>query len=242
MFPLKLVVAISLVAIADPSPRLTPTSSGFVVFPITGAALLLNLPRGPEHKGPLLAAYYLVSILGCLRKPVETLIAARKLTPLINTEPLLYSWANLNAASHTKKITTTAVLFVAQCVGNIVGPLVYYTEEKPGYRTGLMVDLICWSALGAVALYVLPPSKPPLVSRSSEPPLVSHSFHRFTGGYLHWLNKKQERRREALGRRGKVVDTSLFSMEDVAKHKEKNPEAIAQNLHAFEELTDFENP
>lgn len=32
-------------------------------FPIAGAAMLLHLPRGPEHKGPLLAAYYLVGRL-----------------------------------------------------------------------------------------------------------------------------------------------------------------------------------
>lgn len=32
---------------------------------------------------------------------------------------MLYAWAPLNAGGHTKKVTTTAVFFVAQCVGNV---------------------------------------------------------------------------------------------------------------------------
>lgn len=32
---------------------------------------------------------------------------------------MLYAWAPLNAAGHTKKVTTTAIFFVAQCVGNV---------------------------------------------------------------------------------------------------------------------------
>lgn len=32
---------------------------------------------------------------------------------------MLYAWAPLNACGHTKKVTTTAIFFVAQCVGNV---------------------------------------------------------------------------------------------------------------------------
>ncbi|KAM0749084.1 MFS general substrate transporter [Meredithblackwellia eburnea MCA 4105] len=166
-------------------------------FPIAGAAMLLHLPRGPSHKGPLLAAYYLVSVLGTI-------------------QPLLYSWSNLNAAGHTKKVTTTAMLFVAQCVGNVAGPLLYKTSDKPYYHPGLQADLICWSLLAGIAT--------------------------FTGMYLKYLNRRQEKRREALGRKGRVLDTSLMTLEEVDQYKREANEEIAENKHAFEDLTDFENP
>ena len=73
------------------------------------------------------------------------------------SEPMLYTWSSQNTAGHTKKLCTTGLVFVAQCTGNvspcspsqslwillitvsqIVGPLLYTTEEKPYYRRGLV--------------------------------------------------------------------------------------------------------
>jgi hypothetical protein len=31
----------------------------------------------------------------------------------------MYSWANLNAAGTTKRVVTTAALFMGQCIGNV---------------------------------------------------------------------------------------------------------------------------
>lgn len=72
-------------------------------FPIAGSITLLKLGRGEEDKGALLAAYYIVSVMGGI-------------------QPMLYAWAPLNACGHTKKVTTTSVFFIAQCVGNVSPP------------------------------------------------------------------------------------------------------------------------
>ncbi|KAL8283386.1 hypothetical protein RQP46_005796 [Phenoliferia psychrophenolica] len=152
-------------------------------FPIAGAAMLLHLPRGPQHKGPLLAAYYLVSVLGVIRDNVCN----------------------------------------ALC-GSVRGkcPLFYKTEDKPYYHYGLQVDLICWALLAGLAT--------------------------FTGAYLKLLNRRQEARRERLGQKGKVVDTSLLTLEDVAAHRKQQKleqggdAAVIENTRAFDDLTDFENP
>ncbi len=55
---------------------------------------------------------------------------------------MLYAWAPLNAGGHTKKVTTTAIFFVAQCVGNIVGPQVYQPSMAPEYTPGLIVEYV----------------------------------------------------------------------------------------------------
>lgn len=53
-------------------------------------------------------------------------------------QPMCYTWASQNTAGHTKKLCTTGIVFVAQCAGNIVGPLLYRTEDAPFYHPGLI--------------------------------------------------------------------------------------------------------
>ena len=69
---------------------------------------------------------------------------------------MLYTWSAQNTAGHTKKTCTTGIIFVAQCVGNIIGPLLYKTEDKPYYRKGLIANLVCWIALAIMVLYAFP--------------------------------------------------------------------------------------
>jgi len=89
---------------------------------ILGAAMLLGLKRGPGSKGPLLFAYYCTSFLSGIT-------------------PLIYTWHVQNTAGDTKRKVTTGLVFVGMCTGNIIGPLLYSTEEKPYYRTGLISNL-----------------------------------------------------------------------------------------------------
>jgi hypothetical protein len=118
-----------------------PILAVLCLFPIGGAVGLLMVPR--DRPSALLGCYYVALILGCLRK----FVGRYTCTCLTHAEPLLYSWANLNAAGHTKKVCTTAVMFVFQCVGNIIGPQVYLAREAPKYFTGLYVDIACWCLL-----------------------------------------------------------------------------------------------
>lgn len=47
--------------------------------------------------------------------------------------PLSLSLISSNVAGFTKKSTVSALMFVAYCVGNIVGPQFFIPTEKPGY-------------------------------------------------------------------------------------------------------------
>ncbi|KAI9373385.1 major facilitator superfamily domain-containing protein [Aspergillus egyptiacus] len=86
---------------------------------IAGCVMLLEIPRGDAHKGPLLAGYYIVGSPHAI-------------------SPMVYSWAAGNTAGETKKKVTNGILLVGQCAGNVVGPNLYTTEEAPGYRRGLL--------------------------------------------------------------------------------------------------------
>ncbi|KAI5449361.1 hypothetical protein NCC49_004766 [Naganishia albida] len=180
-----------------------PVVAAMTLFPIAGAVGLLKVPR--DQPKSLLGCYYVALILGVL-------------------QPLMYSWANLNAAGHTKKVVTMAVAFVFQCVGNIVGPQVYLAREAPKYHTGLYVDIACWCLLFLLAIGM--------------------------GAHLKALNRKQEKRRIALGRPGEIKDTSIMSLEEGRAYKEELKQALLAegkdvadlNADSFDDLTDRENP
>ncbi|GHJ88991.1 hypothetical protein NliqN6_5393 [Naganishia liquefaciens] len=180
-----------------------PVVAVMTLFPIGGAVGLLMVPRSQPKS--LLGCYYVALVLGVL-------------------QPLMYSWANLNAAGHTKKVVTMSLAFVFQCVGNIIGPQVYLAREYPRYSTGLYVDIACWCLLCILAL--------------------SMGFH------LKALNRRQERRRVALGRPAQVKDTSVMSLEEARAYKEELKLALLAegkdvndlNQDSFDDLTDRENP
>ncbi|ORY25070.1 major facilitator superfamily domain-containing protein [Naematelia encephala] len=170
---------------------------------IAGAAALVKVDR--HSPGGLIAAYYVCYCFSAL-------------------QPLLYAWANLNAGGTTKRVVTTASLFVAQCVGNIVGPQVYLARQAPVYKTGLIVDLCCWGILCLLVLTM--------------------------GWYLTWLNKKQAARRLALGLPSELKDMSIMTLEEAEAYKLELTERLRisgfdeAKLYekSFDDLTDFENP
>jgi hypothetical protein len=52
--------------------------------------------------------------------------------------PLSLSLISSNVAGFTKKSTVSALMFVAYCVGNIVGPQFFIPSEKPGYPVSIL--------------------------------------------------------------------------------------------------------
>jgi hypothetical protein len=48
--------------------------------------------------------------------------------------PLSLSLISSNVAGLTKKSVVSAMLFIAYCVGNIVGPQFYFASEEPTYE------------------------------------------------------------------------------------------------------------
>lgn len=172
--------------------------------PIAGSSALLALGRGPEMKNKLLGCYYVLSFFTTI-------------------QPMLYTWSSQNTAGHTKKLCTTGITFVAQCAGNIVGPLLYTTEEAPYYRRGLVADLACWIALSILVLV--------------------------TAAYLAFLNKRHAAARKRMGKAADVVDTSLETTKHAAVLQLRNEELEQKegadptvlNSKAFDDLTDTQN-
>ncbi|KAL6230292.1 hypothetical protein BDW75DRAFT_248780 [Aspergillus navahoensis] len=68
--------------------------------------------------------------------------------------PLSLSVISTNVAGFTKRSVTSALLFVAYCVGNIIGPQLFFASEEPAYPTG-MKAAISGLALGAFFLICL---------------------------------------------------------------------------------------
>lgn len=142
-------------------------------------------------------------------------------------QPLLISWCNLNASGTTKRVTTTAIMFGALTIGNVVGPQVYLDREKPTYFTGLYVDIACW-CVEFILICVM-------------------------GQYLRILNKRQEQKRREMGLPENIKDTSIMTTSEAEAYRiELQQTMIAQGIDqrvledalalAFEDLTDKKNP
>lgn len=58
-----------------------------------------------------------------------------------------------NVAGYTKRVTATAFVFLAYCIGNIIGPHAFLAEEAPVYQTGCKVIIACTA--GQVVLAIL---------------------------------------------------------------------------------------
>ncbi|CAG8223341.1 unnamed protein product [Penicillium olsonii] len=154
--------------------------------PIAGCVMLLQIAHDNAHKGPLLAGYYIISVYPAIR----------------------------NTAGETKKKVTTAILYVGQCAGNVLGPNLYTTAEAPLYRRGLLSNLALFCVLigltGANA------------------------------AYLYYLNKKHEKRRVAVGKSAKIVDHSMQAVQAVSDNKEDLPQPPADD-NAWKDMTDLQN-
>ncbi|ODM14490.1 hypothetical protein SI65_10112 [Aspergillus cristatus] len=68
--------------------------------------------------------------------------------------PLSLSLVSSNVAGFTKRSVISAMIFVAYCVGNIVGPQFYLESEEPDYPTGIKAAM-CGLILGIFFLFCL---------------------------------------------------------------------------------------
>ncbi|KAK4688417.1 MFS transporter, ACS family, allantoate permease, partial [Tremellales sp. Uapishka_1] len=174
------------------------------LFPLAGAGALFALPRGKAHTQSLLGAYFVLNCYQCITA-------------------IIFSWSSANTAGHTKKTTNTAMLYVGLCVGNIVGPQLYRTQDAPEYHRGLTANLVVLSVL---ALLVVA-----------------------QGCYLRLLNRRNTKRRLAVGKTGDIVDYSLASSskwagmraEQAAKDEQEGKLGKVHGSNAFLDLTDLRN-
>ena len=196
----QLVATLGGALVATKLQRKAPVLMFLSIPPIIGCFMLLFLPRGAGHKGPLLVAYYLISVY-----------------PGIT--PLIYSWSAGNTAGETKKKTTTAALFVAQSAGNILGPNLYTTAEKPLYRRGLISNLVLFIVL--IILYAM------------------------QWLVLIWRNRKQAAQRTTMGKNAEILDASMKKVAVRKTDSEKNDNDGIQQLeerdNSLLDKTDWEN-
>ncbi|KAE8393726.1 major facilitator superfamily domain-containing protein [Aspergillus alliaceus] len=66
--------------------------------------------------------------------------------------PLCMSLVQANYRGVTKKMTMTALMFVAYCAGNIAGPQLFRASEAPTYQTSFRAILICYIISGVLAV------------------------------------------------------------------------------------------
>ncbi|RMZ84257.1 hypothetical protein DV738_g805, partial [Chaetothyriales sp. CBS 135597] len=68
--------------------------------------------------------------------------------------PLSLSITSSNIGGFSKRSVSNSTMFVAYCVGNIIGPQFYYTRQKPKYQSGLAAS-VSGLAMGVVFLTCL---------------------------------------------------------------------------------------
>jgi MFS family permease len=170
--------------------RKGPVITGLACFPTAGALIMLLVPRNGSNKGVLLFGYYLVQCLGAIT-------------------PMVYSWSAQNTGGDTKKKSSSAVMFMGMCSGNIIGPLLYNVKDAPTYRPGLIANLVIFVLVGALGLLI---------------PL-----------YLMALNRWHAKKREELGKRADIVDESMLKRKDLQDNKAVDFERAENETRTVEE-------
>ncbi|OJJ07771.1 hypothetical protein ASPVEDRAFT_374466 [Aspergillus versicolor CBS 583.65] len=59
--------------------------------------------------------------------------------------PLTLAMSTGNVGGFTKKTTVNAMVFVGYCVGNIIGPHLFFSYEQPSYPSGFLAMMICFA-------------------------------------------------------------------------------------------------
>lgn len=134
-----------------------------VMFPVlAGNVMLYALPR--DNSGPLLAGYYLFAFL-------------------FGGNPLIVSWMISNIGGSTKKSVIMSLYNAGSSAGNIIGPLLFSSNDAPGYYPGLRKVLGVIAAMIAAILIQV--------------------------ANLLFLNKMQEKKRVKNGKPKKIHDHSM---------------------------------
>jgi MFS family permease len=99
---------------------------------IIGVCLMWKLDHD-SHKIGILFSYYIIGAYVC------SLVLALQMPAT-------------NLGGYTKRSTGVALVFLAYCAGNIIGPHAFLAKEAPLYQTGCKVILACSTSQVALAL------------------------------------------------------------------------------------------
>ncbi|KAF1962405.1 MFS general substrate transporter [Byssothecium circinans] len=95
-----------------------------VLPPVVGSALIVSRSSIPH--GVSLFGYFLLSTGS-------------------SALPLLLALVQTNFRGVTKKMTMTALIFIAYCAGNVAGPQLFKESEAPHYWTAFRAIMICYA-------------------------------------------------------------------------------------------------
>lgn len=174
----------------------SPILMSLVVPPIVGFAVLYTMPRDPSHVATNLVGYYLVAFLFGGNAP-------------------LAAWMVGNTGGSTKKSVVMSLYNAASATGNIIGPLLFTTDDAPEYLPGLRAVLGMTAAFAGLVLIQL--------------------------FILRDLNRRQQRRRVANGKPAIIHDNTLdseYSTMEAGSHEEGSQ---GLNTKTSEDLTDGQN-
>ncbi|KAF9761034.1 hypothetical protein IL306_003975 [Fusarium sp. DS 682] len=104
----------------------------YLIPTMIGVCLLWKLDR-EHHKIGVLFGYYIIGAFVC------SLVLAMQMPAS-------------NLGGYTKRITASAMVFIAYCVGNVIGPHAFLGSEAPMYPTGCITILSCSVAQMIVAI------------------------------------------------------------------------------------------
>ncbi|KAK0106844.1 hypothetical protein ONS95_003567 [Cadophora gregata] len=103
----------------------------FMAVSITGTLMMFLIPA--EHRAARVAGACLTSAFSA-------------------NLPMATSMVTSNITGFTKKATVMSMVFVAYCVGRIVGPHFFLDSESPRYQTGMRTIISVFSIAGAIAI------------------------------------------------------------------------------------------
>ncbi|KAL2756078.1 hypothetical protein ACRALDRAFT_1050650 [Sodiomyces alcalophilus JCM 7366] len=164
-----------------------------ILMPVLAGAIMLYL-LDRSRTPPLLAAYYMLAFL-------------------FGGNPLIVSWMISNIGGATKKSVIMSLYNIGASAGNIIGPLLFNSDDAPYYRPGLEKTMgITCALIAIVGLQV---------------------------AWLFFLNKRQERRRVKNGKPAKLRDLSMEHR--YVSNREEGETGAPLGENAFKDLTDSKN-
>jgi MFS family permease len=133
--------------------------------------------------------------------------------------PLAMSLVQANYRGVTKKMTMTALLFLAYCAGNISGPQFFLSREAPTYDTAFRTIMICYALAVLLALCL-----------------------RF---YLQWMNARRVRAEGfegSAGNAGAVGGGKVVDVDPNAKNVGQMVNQVQLVSNDYEDITDWKTP
>lgn len=129
--------------------------------------------------------------------------------------PLLISLVGANFKGVTKKMTMTAMLFLAYSAGNIAGPQFFKATEAPHYNTAFRAILVCYSLVIGLAVILR--------------------------CYLQWFNSKREREEGVKGSAGAggVIAAGKTADNEVRDLDAQQPGEVELLPEDYDDVTDW---